>query len=136
MIGVPRRLHGRHGVVLGQGLRFVAVGIVNNVVVFTTYLLLGVGGLAPIPAMSAAYVTGMVISFVANRRWTFGHSGSGAGALVRFLVVNAIGYGVNFTILAIFVERLGWSHVWVQLVALGVVAMTTFTLLRLWVFRR
>ena len=119
----------------GSLLKFVAVGITNNLIGYLTFVVLSLGGMSAIGAMSISYVLGMFISFAGNRKWTFSHDGGMGPALLRFIGVNVVCYGLNVGILALFVNLLGLPQIPVQFFALGVVASCTFLLMRLWVFR-
>lgn len=119
----------------GSLLKFVAVGITNNLIGYVTFVVLSLWGMSAIGAMSISYVLGMFISFAGNRKWTFGHNGRAGSALLRFIWVNVLCYGLNVGILALFVNRLGLPQIPVQFFALGIVATCTFLLMRLWVFR-
>ena len=55
-------------------------------------------------------------------------------SVVRFLIVNAIGYGINVAILAVFVICPGFSSLLVQLAAIVLVACFIFVSMRFWVF--
>ena len=115
--------------------RFVVIGVANNLVGYAVFVVLSLFGVSAIPAMSVSYAMGMVISFTGNRKWTFGHRGSVVRALTRFLIANAVGYGLNFGLLWIFVKSLGLPQIPVQFFATGGVALCTFLMMRLWVFR-
>lgn len=115
--------------------KFVVVGIVNNLIGYGAFVALSLLGVAAIPAMTLSYGIGMIVSFVGNRKWTFGHRGSLGPSLVKFAVANSVGYGVNFGLLWLFVGQLGLSQIPVQFFATGCVALCTFLMMRLWVFR-
>ena len=119
----------------GSLLKFVAVGITNNLIGYLTFVVLSLWGMSAIGAMSISYVLGMFISFAGNRKWTFSHNGRMGSALLRFIGVNVLCYGLNVGILAVFVNLLGLPQILVQFFAVGVVAICTFLLMRLWVFR-
>ena len=115
--------------------RFLVVGASNNAAMYGLFVVLSLVGVAAIPAATITYVLGMGVSFFFHRRWTFRHAGNPASAAVRFLVANAIGYGLNVALLWIFVTWLGLPQIPVQLVSVGVVAVLLFLLMRGWVFR-
>jgi putative flippase GtrA len=54
----------------------------------------------------------------------------------RYLVAHIFGYLVNLLILLTFVDRLGYSHQWVQAAAIIVVATFLFVAFRYFVFPR
>lgn len=123
--------------VLSKGplLKFVAVGITNNLIGYLTFVALSLWGMSALGAVSISYLLGMFISFAGNRKWTFRHKGGTGPAVLRFIGANVVCYGLNVGILALFVTRLGLPQIPVQFFALGVVATCTFLLMRLWVFR-
>lgn len=114
--------------------RFGVIGIGTNVAGYLVYLMLTHGGLPPKVAMSGLYVVGAGLSFVLNRRWTFAHRGGISGAGFRFALAHAGGYGINFTMLAVLHDQMGWPHQVVQALAVGVVAVFLFGVFRLFVF--
>lgn len=120
---------------IGQALRFAAVGAATNAVGFVLYLLAtGLGG-TPKATMSVLYVVGTATGFWGNRTVTFGHSGSLTRAGVRYAAAYAVGYLINFAILAVMVDRLGYPHQVAQAIATVLVAVFLFVALKLYVFR-
>lgn len=115
--------------------KFIVVGLANNAAGYAIFVVLSLMGISALPAMTVSYVVGMGISFTANRKWTFSHNGNIGPALLRFFSVNAVGYSLNFFLLWIFVGVLSWPQIPVQFGAIALVAITTFVLMRLWVFR-
>lgn len=77
----------------------------------------------------------MVISYFGNRGFTFAHQGAAGRSAAKFLAVAAFAYAFNFGILWLFVQLWGFPQIVVQFFAIGCVALCTFTLMRLWVFR-
>jgi putative flippase GtrA len=79
-----------------QIIKFSLVGLLNTTVslaiIFGSKGLLGWSDLI---ANAAGYFVGMIISFVANRRWTFEHHGTVHTAAARFLIAFGISYGAN-----------------------------------------
>jgi putative flippase GtrA len=116
-------------------LRFGLIGGLNNLLSYGIFVVLTLAGVASIAAASITYETGMVVSYLANRTFTFRHSGSTRRSVLRFVVVNIAGYAVNVAILAVFVEQIGWNALIVQLGAIVVVATGIYLGMRFWVFR-
>ncbi|CAD6002674.1 GtrA family protein [Agreia sp. COWG] len=129
---------GRRGVIgrlwRSRVVRFGALGVANNLLAYAIFAGLTLAGVASIAAATITYVLGMVVSYLGNRSFTFRHTGSARRSLVRFLIVNAVGYGINVAILAIFVEHLGFNALLVQFVAIVIVAGFIFVSMRFWVF--
>jgi putative flippase GtrA len=116
-------------------LRFGAIGGLNNLLSYGIFVALTLAGMPSIGAATITYATGMVVSYLANRTFTFRHSGSARRSLLRFIVVNLAGYALNVAILALFVERIGWNALVVQLGAIVIVATGIYLGMRFWVFR-
>ncbi|MDQ0827258.1 putative flippase GtrA [Arthrobacter sp. B2I5] len=116
-------------------MKFAIVGVINNLIGYGTFVMLSLAGVPALGAMTISYALGMAISFSGNRKWTFGHRGKLSHALARFLAVNAVGYGLNFLILTLFVVTWHLPQIPVQLAAVGLVAVVTFLLMRFWAFR-
>jgi putative flippase GtrA len=118
-----------------QFVRFAIVGVVSNALLYAAYLMLTLFlGLEHKLSMTLVYVVGVILSFVANRSWSFDHRGMAHTAFVRYAVANVIGYLLNLAILVLAVDRLNLPHEGVQAVAIVLVALCTFLLHRYWVF--
>ncbi|MBI3481177.1 MAG: GtrA family protein [Nitrosomonadales bacterium] len=117
-----------------QLLRYGLVGIATNLALYGFYLLMTYLGIAPKPAMTAAYITGALIGFAGHRNWTFSHQGAVLGAGARYCIAHLMGYLLNFLILLMFVDKLGYSHQLVQAAAIFVVAGFLFVTFRYFVF--
>lgn len=117
-----------------QLFRYGFVGGATNLALYCAYWLITYWGVEPKKTMTLLYISGMLIGFVGHRKWTFVHKGGVLGAGVRFFVAHLFGYLINFVILLTFVDMLGYSHQWVQAVAIIVVAGFLFVTFRYWVF--
>lgn len=110
------------------------VGLATNAAGYLLYLAVTSLGVEPKRGMTALYVLGMAVGFAGNRSWAFSHQGPMLGPLGAYLAAHAVGYGLNLLILAVFVDRLGYAHQWVQAVAIVVVAAFLFVAFRYIVF--
>lgn len=119
---------------VSQLLRYAVVGIVTNLAGYLAYLALTSLGSAPKITMTVLYGVGAAIGFIGNRNLTFSYQGSFFGSGMRYLIVHCFGYCINFAILVLFVDRLGYAHEVVQGVAILVVAIFLFTAFKLFVF--
>lgn len=119
---------------VSQLFRYAAVGIVTNLAGYLVYLALTSFGSPPKITMTVLYGVGAAIGFVGNRNLTFSYQGSFLGSGIRYLIVHCFGYCINFVILVLFVDRLGYAHQVVQGVAIFVVAIFLFTTFKIFVF--
>ena len=117
-----------------QFIRYLVVGLASNAVIYVGYLLLTQLGMGPKLAMSLLYGVGLLQTFVFNKKWSFRFEGAATPALVRYLVVYAVGYGVNFLAMMLLVDRAELPHQLVQGVMIFIVAIMLFSAQRYWVF--
>jgi putative flippase GtrA len=93
-----------------------------------------------VPYLGAAVIaalTALVVSFILNRYWTFGHTGSYrlAGHGARYILVFASSIGCGIAILSALVELGDIDPVEAQVAAIIIVAPLSFITQRAWVFR-
>lgn len=117
-----------------QLVRYGMVGIVSNGAGYLAYLLITHMGGTPKLTMTALYVMGATLGFFGNRNLTFAHSGSYLRSASRYFLMHAIGYLINFAVLLICVDRLGYPHQPVQAASILLVAAFLFTSFKLFVF--
>ena len=85
--------------------------------------------------MSITYAGGVLIAFLLNRYWSFAHRGAKGSALIRYVVVYAIGYVFNFLMLVWMVDDLGYPHEIVQACLILTLAVAFFLAQKFWVFK-
>jgi len=119
----------------GQLLRYGVVGIVSNGALYLGYLALTSLGVGHKTAMTGLYAAGVLGTFFFNRRWTFLHQGGIAESFLRYVTTFLLGYILNLSGLAFFVDRLCYPHQIVQALLVFVVAAFLFVMQRFWVFR-
>lgn len=117
-----------------QVLSYLLIGVLTNFVGYVLYLFLTYLWGAPKLTMTLLYSTGALMGFLANRRFTFRHDGHIGVAGARYLLVQLLGYLLNLCLLLLLVDWLGFSHQIVQAIAVVVVAIFLFVLLRIFVF--
>ena len=119
---------------LGQFFTYALIGVLTNVLGYAIYLILTYLWGAPKLTMTALYCVGASIGFLANRRFTFRHDGGIGVTGVRYLLAQCAGYLLNLVLLLLFVDWFGYPHQIVQAIAIVVVAILLFVLLRFFVF--
>jgi len=117
-----------------QILKYALVGVFTNLFGYAVYLALTYFFDAPKLIMTVLYFFSALVGFFANRRLTFCHDGHVGVAGFRYLIVQSLGYVLNFLMLFVFVDLFGVAHQLVQAVAIVVVAVFLFVLLRVCVF--
>lgn len=117
-----------------QVFRYGLVGIASNLSGYLLFLLITYWSMGPKISMTLLYVVGATIGFFGNRQWAFAHNGALLGSGARYFMAHVLGYLINFLMLFIFVDRLGYSHQWVQAGAIIVVAGFLFVVFKYFVF--
>lgn len=120
---------------IAQALKFGAVGILSNGAGYLAYLLLTSLQIAPWLSMSMLYACVSVIGFFGNRSFSFRSQGMFSREAVRYVIMQLSGFCINYAMLAFFYEKLGYAHEYVQLCAIGVVAIYSFIMMKFIVFR-
>lgn len=117
-----------------QLLRFGVVGLSANAVGYLLYAALTHLGLSPQATVLVLYPIGALLGYLGNKRLTFGHRGEWWSSGWRYVLVQAMGMGINLLMLWIFVDLAGIHHHWVQAAAIFVVAAYLFVAMRWYVF--
>lgn len=119
-----------------QFVRFALVGALCFALTLATFSALRALGVHYIVAGPAGYAAGVILGFHLNRTWTFGaHHGSARRQAARFVVVSAMGVGLNAVLLHLFVEIAGLAELAAEVVTVACIAPVTFTVNRRWAFR-
>lgn len=119
-----------------QSLRYGAVGLANTAIsLITIYAAIFFFSTGPAVANAIGYAIGLAVSFALNRLWTFGDSRSFGKLLPRYLLVAAISYLVNLSVVLVATHRLGVGPYLVQIFGMGVYTVTMFLGCRWFVFR-
>jgi putative flippase GtrA len=119
-----------------QFAAFVAVGILAAVVHYGLLVSLVEGyRIDPVQATLAGYVAGGVLSYLLNRRLTYGSDRPHREAGWRFAAVALVGFGLTWGFMAVFVRVLGAPYLPAQVATTGLVLMWSFLAHKLWTFR-
>lgn len=117
---------------------FGVVGSATFVIYFGLQILLAYAGLAPLVALSIAYVVAISFHYTCNRVFTFRWIATDrmaiAGSLARYAVVNAVNYGITLVVVQA-VRGLGYDIHIGMVVAIVVTLFTGYVMYKLWVFR-
>ncbi|SHL35949.1 Putative flippase GtrA (transmembrane translocase of bactoprenol-linked glucose) [Roseovarius litoreus] len=115
--------------------RYIFVGLITNVSVLAVYysltLFVGVG---PKSALFFATLLGLVLNYLANSTWTFNSSTKRYHSSLRYLVGYVASYSLQWLILYVGTDLLGFAHQWVVLVGLVIASISFFQIQRYWVF--
>ena len=112
---------------LRQSIRFAGVGIINTAVGLSViWGVMFYFGAAPALANVAGYAIGLGLSFVLNRSWTFGSRAASAEQLPRFMLVAALSYLVNLSVVMLAISQFSVNAYLAQLVGAAMYTASFF----------
>lgn len=119
-----------------QFFRFLTVGVINTLlgycVIFSCMYLLK---MSPESSNVVGYAVGLVASYSLNRKFTFNSTQKRLNEIVRFLVVFAVAYGLNFAVLVLLIHNFN-IHAGVSQVLAGVAyVVVSFVMNKFYVFK-
>jgi putative flippase GtrA len=92
-----------------QGLRYIAVGLVNSVIGLAVILLLDlVLGIGSLLANALGFAVGAIVSYILNRTFTFRSQRQHRQAVPAFAILIAACWGTNALVLAFLRGVLQW----------------------------
>jgi putative flippase GtrA len=115
-----------------QFLRFLAVGLVNTLFGYGVFAGLVLAGMGPMPALVLTYVVGIAFNFFTTRRFVFQRASR--SSLLRFIAAYGVIYVFNVALYRL-VEATGAGPLLAQALCLPVVAVFSFLLFKLHVFK-
>lgn len=120
---------------LKQFFRYGIAGSAATLVhVSVVFLLVELGGLAPVLATIPAFLVALGVSYLMNHRWTFSAKGGHDQHFPRYALVAGLGLGLNVLIMGLAVDVLGVSYAWGLVVVVMIIPITGFLLQRHWSF--
>jgi putative flippase GtrA len=115
--------------------RFVVVGGTAAAIYFgISWVLAREGGASEVAATSFAFVAAITWNYMMHYRWTFESERAHSIASVRFCVMSAVGFFLNWAVMSVGSELLPASGFLVKLVAVGLVVCSNLVIGALWVF--
>jgi len=108
--------------------RFGAIGLGSNALLYVAFLALLHVGLSPVISAGICYITGVALSYVLNRGWTFRSSSAHRHDLPRFFLAYAVGFVstlCTITALLYFLEP-----ELAQILNIAITALVVYTSLR------
>ncbi len=92
-----------------QVARLAVIGVLNTIDFFVLMNLLRLVDVPLIPAVTVAFAAATFVSYVLNRRWTFGlkQNAGGAGETARFYLVNLGAWAVTVAVITVADQLFG-----------------------------
>lgn len=121
------------GSMLGQFIRYNAVGVVNTLVGFSIIFGLMFLGIDPTVSNAIGYGVGGVLSFYLNKKYTFQSTGNAIKQALYFFMVLGVSYLLNFMTLQFLLPRTD-AYI-AQLISAVVYTLSSFILAKRIVFK-
>ena len=116
-------------------IKYSIVGCISVLIYFlSVFVLVELFDKDPIFASTLSFIIMTYISFLLNKKYTFGSDFS-YNKLVRFLVVSAIGFTLNFGIMYLVVSILSLHYVIGELLTTLIIPIINFILNNYWTFK-
>lgn len=115
---------------------FILTGVANSIVGYSVIFLCLFVGTSGITANVTGFGIGLACSFLLNRRYVFGMTGSVSHVeVIRFLTVFVAAYGTNMSVLLLLQPVLGEGSPVAQMLAVAAYTLVFYPLSRMLVFR-
>lgn len=119
-----------------QSLRFGTAGLINTAIgLMAIYAVIFFFNASPALANAIGYAIGLAVSFALNRFWTFGDTQSIAKMLPSYLLVAAISYLLNLSVVLLGTHHFGVGPYLVQFFGIGVYTVVMFLGCRWFIFQ-
>lgn len=120
---------------LSRFLRYCAVGVGATALHYMV-LLVGVelGGADPAMTSAVGAICGAAFAYTLNRRLTFASRATHRDAFPRFMLVAALGAGLNAFVVAVGTRHLGQHYLLAQVAATALVLLAGYAANRSWTF--
>ena len=116
--------------------KFLSVGMLNMLVgllvIYACKWFFHAGDAA---ANAIGYAAGLTTSFTLNSRWTFAYRGRQLPALIKFLLVAAVAYGMNLLTVLVLIHYAGMNAYIAQAMGIPPYTLTTYLASKFIVFR-
>jgi putative flippase GtrA len=116
-------------------IRYSLVGCISTLIYFpSVFILVELFHYSPLFGSSLAFLIMTLISFFLNKTFTFGSDFSHQ-KLLRFLIVSAVGFTLNFLIMFTIVNVLSFHYSIGELVTILIIPIINFLLNNYWTFK-
>lgn len=119
-----------------QFLAYASIGLVGTIVHYATLAaLVELVGLVSVSASAMGYVTGALVNYVLNHRFTFRSKAVHTVAMPKFMTVAAIGLCLNTLLMMMGTQWLALHYLIVQVLATMTVLCWGYAANALWTFK-
>ncbi len=115
--------------------RYAIIGLTLNFLGYLIYLTLTSLWLSPFATITISYPLGVIAGYFVHKRHTFREQKElESSQFIRFVVIYVIGFFLNWLLLFIFHEKLGYHHQLSAIIAIFIIAGFLFILMKFFIF--
>ena len=116
--------------------RYAIVGLILNFLGYLLYLAVTALWLSPFVTITIFYPMSVIAAYFSHRRYTFREQKQGleGSQFIRFVALYVFGFFLNWSMLFVFFEKLGYPHQLVQFGSIFIIAGFLFISMKLFVF--
>jgi len=119
-----------------QFFTYAGVGVIGTVTHYLTLIfLVEFVHQNPVIASSLGAVSGALVNYYLNYRFTFKSDKSHKDAIIKFMLVTLVGFMINLVIIYLFNSILMVNYLVAQVIATTVVLITNYSANRAWTFK-
>ena len=118
-----------------QFVRFCLVGSVGTVAHYSVLVMIVHFQGKPILGSTVGFVSGALVNYALNYRYTFQSASRHHGTLAKFFTIACAGLMLNTLIMGLLIEFLDIHYLVSQICATAVVVLWNYTMNLLWTFR-
>lgn len=117
-------------------IRFGMVGALATGVYYgLLWVMVEIFAISILVATSAAFIFVTIENYILHYTWTFRSTNAHAEAFPRFLIMNIVGFGINWLVMFAGVVIAGFNYLGVQALAIALVVSWNLALSHFWIFR-
>lgn len=109
--------------------RYGIVGLATNLSLYLIFVLLLRLGVSPVVSAGLCYCLGVGMSYLLNRRWTFGSNDGHGRDLPKFLLAYGVGFASTLLTISLLVSWLPAELA--QILNIGITAVVIYACLRI-----
>jgi len=117
--------------------RYAMVGLIGAITYYISlWFLVEQIGVPVMMATNAAFILVTIENYLLHHLWTFRSDAAHSEAFPRFLLMNAVGFSINWSVMFLGTMHFSFNYLWVQALAIVLVVLWNFIISSLWIFRR
>lgn len=116
-------------------IKYSLVGSVSTLIYFlSVFIFVELFGNDPLMSSAISFIIMTIFSFILNKKFTF-NSDFSYEKLLRFFIVSAVGFTLNFLIMFLIVNALSYHYIIGEIATTLIIPLINFALNHYWTFK-